>query len=270
MRNAISESSTKRPRYLLMCLLCIVSLSLTGFVFGWLMMMKFAKSIYLSRLRQPVILLTCFLACMYEVGCVIWLWGWMCDLIFLEQAVRQNVISLENRLSKLVLRFTAIHFENVDLKMDICNNKDQNSVLTSKCEVLEKQNRSLSKELQKAKGELQKAKGMNPEHSTCGREPQNQDTKRQHSSEKSRRALVSTNTPSGLGGNTASFHIASDTESVEVTPLCGARVERIDVLGMSTLRLRQSQRSGNSLLPSDSPSTKRRRSTQEKTSLGRV
>ena len=187
----------------------------------------------------------------------------MCDLILLEQAVRQNVINLEKRLSILVLRFTALHFENVDLKKEICNTKDQNAVLTSQCAVLESQGRSLHRHL------TREAKAMDPKHSTRGSDIHGsgpQDAKGleagQHSPQKLPKAT--TKTPSGLGGNTVRFHIASDTASAEATP---------QIVGLSTSRQPLSRslsrslhsRNVNSLIPSESPPLQSPNSKRHKT-----
>jgi len=174
----------------------------------------------------------------------------MCDLILLEQVVRRNIINLEERLSILIFRFTALHFENVDLKKEICNTKDQNAVLTSQCAVLESQGRSLHRHL------TREAKAMDPKHSTRGSKPQSQDTKGLQSRQLSPKKLpeASTKTPSGLGGKTVPIHIASDTASAEATP---------QPVRMSTSSLTQSRhsRNGNSLIPLLLPNSKRPKTT---------
>ena len=174
----------------------------------------------------------------------------MCDLILLEQVVRRNIINLEERLSILIFRFTALHFENVDLKKEICNTKDQNAVLTSQCAVLESQGRSLHRHL------TREAKAMDPKHSTRGSKPQSQDTKGWQSRQLSPKKLpeASTKTPSGLGGKTVPIHIASDTASAEATP---------QPVRMSTSSLTQSRhsRNGNSLIPLLLPNSKRPKTT---------
>ena len=175
----------------------------------------------------------------------------MCDLILLEQAVHRNVINLEERLSILILRFTALHFENVALEKKNYNVKEQISVLTDTFEIFRKQ--CIHQDRDKGRTAL------DSKHFTPAIELQTEKEKNLQL-EAGLRAQVSKNRlgaqvpkkrSGGLGGNSAPFRIATDRALSEVAS---------QDVGTSTSKPRNN-------LNQQSPYSKRLK-TQERTSTG--
>ena len=179
----------------------------------------------------------------------------MCDLILLEQAVRQNIVDLEERFSVLILRFTALHYENDALKEENYNFKDEISALTAKFEVFRRQGSHVARDQGRTTLATDSENLLASKLSTPSFELQTEKDKNAvlEAQIVSLTAQVPKRRLGGLGMNGASFQIATDSVQAE-----GASQN----VGRSLSRARNS----NSLLPGLSSPEIKRFKKQESTS----